>query len=106
MNAWFLLFFAGIFEIGFTTFMKLSEGFTKWVYISLFLVSVVLSFSFLAEAMKTIPIGTAYAVWSGIGALGTAVVGMVFFKDPVSLARIFFLALLVISILGLKLVSR
>ncbi len=105
MNPWLSLVLAGVFEVGFTTFMKLSEDFSKWLYVGLFLLSATISFSLLSEAMKSIPLGTAYAVWTGIGAVGTAIVGIVFFKDPATLGRIFFLLTLVGSILGLKLVS-
>jgi quaternary ammonium compound-resistance protein SugE len=106
MNAWVYLILAGFFEVGFTSFMKLSDGFTKWQFVLLFLISAAISFTLLSAAMKSIPLGTAYAVWTGIGAVGTAVLGMVFFRDPVSAARIFFLLLLVGSIVGLKVVSR
>lgn len=104
MNAWFILMIAGLFEIGFTTCMKLSEGFTQITYTIGFIISSCLSLFLLNKALAHIPLGTAYAVWTGIGAFGTAVIGMLFFKDPVSYSRIFFLALLISSILGLKLV--
>ena len=64
-----------------------------------------LSFGFLSKAMQTIPLGTAYAVWTGIGALGTIIVGIIYFKDPVSLGRLFFMGLLVVSLIGLKATS-
>ncbi len=85
--------------------MKLSEGFTQIKYIIGFLVFASLSFLFLNKAVVQIPLGTAYAVWTGIGAFGTALIGMIFFKDPISYIRIFFLILLISSIFGLKLVS-
>lgn len=104
--SWVYLFTAGVFEVGFTTFLKLSENFSKlWPTIG-FLVFSIASFLFLAKAMNTIPLGTAYAVWTGIGAFGTAVVGIYFFNDPLSLLRAFFLTLLVASVVGLKLVSH
>ena len=103
--AWIYLMVAGLFEIGFTTFLKLSDGFTKlWPSLG-FLVFSAISFLLLTVAMRVIPLGTAYAVWTGIGALGTAVVGILFFEDPVSVLRIMFLMLLIGSIVGLKLVS-
>jgi quaternary ammonium compound-resistance protein SugE len=105
MNDWGFLFLAGLFEIAFTSMMKLSEGFTKWLYTGLFLVSGFASFMLLSQAIKTIPMGTAYAVWTGIGVVGTAIMGIIFFKDPATFGRIFFLVLLVVSIIGLKLVS-
>jgi quaternary ammonium compound-resistance protein SugE len=105
VHPWLALILAGIFELGFTTFMKLSEGFSRWPFVVGFLISAACSFSLLATAMKVIPLGTAYAVWTGIGAAGTAVVGIVFFKDSASFGRIFFLSLLVVSVIGLKWVS-
>lgn len=102
MTPWSALVLAGLFELVFTTCMKLSENFTKPLYIVGFLLAAVFSFACLAFAMKTIPLGTSYAVWTGIGAFGTAVIGMIFFKDPISAPRIAFLLLLIGSILGLK----
>lgn len=103
--AWINLFIAGLFEIGFTTSLKLSKDFsvTKWSIA--FYVCIILSFSFLSEATKTIPLGTAYAVWTGIGAVGTALIGMIFFNEPTYFLRILFLFTLIGSIIGLKLVS-
>ena len=105
MNPWLSLLLAGVFEVGFTTMMKLSDGFSKWTYLIPFLICAVISFSLLPSSMKGIPLGTAYAIWTGIGAVGTAVIGMVFFKDPVTLGRVFFLMTLIGSVIGLKLVS-
>jgi quaternary ammonium compound-resistance protein SugE len=105
MTGWTALVLAGLFEVAFTSSMKLSEGFTKGRYVTLFFISITCSFALLASAMKTIPLGTAYAVWTGIGAVGTAIVGIVFFKDPSTFWRVFFLTLLIGSILGLKVVS-
>lgn len=105
MTAWTALIIAGFFEMGFTTSLKLSEGFTKWPYIILFLISGGFSFYFLSQAVKTLPLGTAYAVWTGIGAFGTALIGMVFFEDPVGAARLVLLTVLLGSIAGLKLIS-
>lgn len=102
---WTYLVLAGMFEMGFTTCLKLSDGFTKlWPSLA-FLVTSGMSFLFLNISLQTLPIGTAYAVWTGIGAVGTAVIGMMFFDDPVSFARIFFLFIIIVSIIGLKLVS-
>lgn len=105
MNAWLLLLLAGFCEIGFTSFLKLCDGFTNWKYVILFMIFASFSFGLLAFALRTIPLGSAYAIWTGIGAAGTAIIGMLFFKDPVSFGRIFFLVLLVGSIIGLKFVS-
>lgn len=105
MNPWLILVVAGLFEIGFTTCMKLSEGFTQIKYTIGFLFFATLSLFLLNKAIVQIPLGTAYAAWTGIGAFGTALIGIVFFKDPCSLIRVLFLILLIGSILGLKLVS-
>lgn len=103
--SWFYLIVAGIFEIGFTTFLKLSENFSRlWPSLG-FVVCAWLSFDFLGKALRTLPLGTAYAVWTGIGACGTALIGIIFFEDPVDFWRIFFLITLVGSVIGLKVVS-
>jgi quaternary ammonium compound-resistance protein SugE len=103
---WLLLIAAGLCEVGFTTFMKLSDGFTRFWPTAGFAVFCGASFWLLNLAARGIPLGTAYAVWTGIGAAGTAVVGMVFFRDPVTAGRLVFLALLIGSVIGLKLVSK
>lgn len=105
MNPWLILVVAGLFEVGFTTCMKLSKGFTQIPYTIGFLFFSSLSLFLLNKAVVQIPLGTAYAIWTGIGAFGTALIGILFFKDPLSLIRVFFLILLIGSILGLKLVS-
>lgn len=105
MNPWLILVVAGLFEVGFTTCMKLSDGFTQIKYTLGFMFFAAFSLFLLNKAIMQIPLGTAYAIWTGIGAFGTAVIGILFFKDPLSLIRVLFLALLIISILGLKLVS-
>ncbi len=102
---WIYLLIAGVFEIVFTTSLKLSDSFTKLLPSIGFVLSAAVSFWFLTKAMQSIPLGTSYAVWTGIGAFGTAVVGILAFNDPVTFGRVFFLLVLVGSILGLKLVS-
>jgi quaternary ammonium compound-resistance protein SugE len=103
--SWALLVLAGLFEVGFTTCLKLSESFSKpWPSLG-FLFCAIISFWLLTKAAETIPLGTAYAVWTGIGALGTAVIGIYFFSDPATTMRLVFLILLIGSIIGLKLVS-
>ena len=103
---WLFLVIGGLFEIGFTISLKYSENFSRlWPSISFF-VCISLSFLFLNKAINSgLPIGTSYAVWTGIGAAGTAIAGMIFFKEPAALWRIFFLVLLIGSIVGLKFVS-
>ncbi len=103
---WIYLILAGIFEIGFTTALKLSHNFTNWKWSIAFLLFSFLSFSLLSRAMQVIPLGTAYAIWTGIGAVGTVIIGMVFFKEPADFWRVFFITLLLISIVGLKVSSN
>jgi quaternary ammonium compound-resistance protein SugE len=104
-TAWIYLMVAGALEIGFTTSLNLSQGFTRWPFVGTFLVCAMGSFYFLSRATATIPLGTAYAVWTGIGAFGTALVGILAFDEPASAPRIVFLSLLISSIVGLKLFS-
>ena len=101
--AWIILFIAGLFEIGWAVSLKFTEGFTRPAPIALTAISLALSMGLLGWAMKTLPLGTAYAVWTGIGAVGTAIVGIVIFKEPATAARLACLALIVAGILGLKL---
>lgn len=103
--AWFYLIIAGLFEVAFTTSLKLSNDFANKVWSALFFVSITLSFYFLNKAIQSIPMGTAYAVWTGIGAVGTVIVGIMFFREPSDFWRLFFIFLLIGSILGLKFVS-
>lgn len=104
--AWLFLIIGGLFEIGFTISLKYSENFSRlWPSIS-FAVCITASFFFLNKAINSgLPIGTAYAVWTGIGAAGTAIAGMLVFKEPAAAWRIFFLVMLIGSIIGLKFVS-
>ncbi|PZU46840.1 MAG: QacE family quaternary ammonium compound efflux SMR transporter [Sphingomonas sp.] len=102
---WLLLLAAGLFEVGFTTCMRMSDGFRHPWWTSGFVVSAVLSFILLERAQRTIPLGTAYAVWVGIGAAGTALIGMWLFREPVETMRLILLAVLVGTIIGLKLVA-
>ena len=85
--------------------MKLSEGFSKPGWTVLTFLGMGISFFLLARATRTLPLGTAYAVWTGIGALGSVVIGIILFKEPVTAARIFFAVLLLVGIAGLKLTS-
>jgi quaternary ammonium compound-resistance protein SugE len=100
--AWIAVITAGFLEVGFATMLKLSSGFTKlWPSLG-FLVFAAGSFSLLSWSLKVLPVGTAYAVWTGIGAAGTAIVGMIFFKDPVSVARISAIAFIVAGVILLN----
>jgi quaternary ammonium compound-resistance protein SugE len=107
--AWFLLILAGFFEIGFTTCLtkaKQSEGNLYLLWMGGFILSIILSMYFLYRATLTLPMGTAYAVWTGIGAAGTAIIGILFFKEPAEWWRIFFITTLIASIVGLKAVTH
>ena len=105
MSPWSYLVAAGLLEILFTTLMKLSEGLSRlWPTLG-FLATAALSFFCLNRSLSQIPLGTAYAVWTGLGAFGTVVVGMIFFKDPVSWPRILLLSLLIGSVIGLKFID-
>jgi quaternary ammonium compound-resistance protein SugE len=103
--AWIYLVIAGLFEVGFTTSLKLSNNFSNRLWSVLFFICISLSFYFLNRAIQIIPIGTAYAVWTGIGAVGTVIMGIIFFREPSDFWRLFFIFLLIGSIAGLKLVS-
>jgi quaternary ammonium compound-resistance protein SugE len=100
--AWAQLFAAGLFEVLFTFFLKKSAGFTKHQFTVLFILSSACSFYMMGQAVKSIPLGTSYAVWTGLGAFGTAIVGILIFGESASAARLLFLTLLLISIIGLK----
>ena len=102
---WVYLGFAGLFEVAFAVMLKLSENFTKPLPSVLFVVFAFCSFFLMTRAMLTIPIGTAYAVWAGIGAAGTLTVGILAFGDPVTFWRLVFAVTLIASIVGLKVVS-
>ncbi|MDB5121676.1 MAG: small multidrug resistance protein [Sphingobacteriales bacterium] len=104
--AWFFLILGGLFEVGFTTCLKLSNNFTNIKWSVGFFICITLSFLFLNKAVQSIPMGTAYAVWTGIGATGSVLIGILFFKEPSEFWRIFFIFMLIASILGLKLVSK
>ena len=100
--AWLAVVTAGILEVGFASMLKLSNNFTKiWPSIG-FLVFATGSFSLLAWSLKVLPIGTAYAVWTGIGAAGTAILGMLIFKDPVSVSRITAIAFIITGVVLLN----
>jgi quaternary ammonium compound-resistance protein SugE len=103
--AWAALIIGGFFEVGFTTSLRFVDGFRNAPWVAAFLVAVTLSMGLLEYAGRTIPLGTAYAVWAGIGAAGTAVVGIVFFGEVASLPRLLLLAGLIGCIIGLKLIK-
>ncbi len=102
--AWALLILGGFFEVGFTTCLRFVDGFRNLPWTIAFLASVTLSMGLLEIAARSIPMGTAYAVWGGIGALGTVIVGMIWFGEPLGAARILLIFGLIACIAGLKLV--
>jgi len=103
--AWIYLFFAGLFEVGWAIGLKYTEGFSRPVPTILTVAAMAFSMVLLGLALKTLPVGTAYAVWTGIGAVGTAALGIYLFGDPANAARIASIGLIVAGIVGLKLVS-
>ena len=103
--AWIYLFIAGGLEVFWSLCLKLSEGFTVLKFTALAIAGMILSFVFLAQATKTLPLGTSYAIWTGIGALGSVVVGMLLFKEAMFPLRAIFVCLLLVGIIGLKATS-
>lgn len=101
--AWIILFIAGLFEIGWAVGLKYTDGFTRLWPTVFTAVSLVASMSLLGLAVKSLPLGTAYAIWTGIGAVGTVILGIVLFKEPATAARLVCVGLIVAGILGLKL---
>lgn len=102
---WFILFIAGLFEVGWAIGLKYTEGFTRPLPTALTLASMVISVALLGIALKTLPVGTGYAVWTGIGTVGTAILGMILFGDPATALRIACIGLILAGIIGLKLVG-
>lgn len=103
--AWLLLIVAGLFEVGWAIGLKYTEGFTRWWPSVFTLAAMALSVVLLGVAMKSLPVGTAYAVWVGVGAVGTAILGMLLFGEPATVGRLVSLGLIVAGIVGLKLAS-
>lgn len=106
---WIILIFAGLFEVGFASCLgkaKETTGTTSLLWYGGFLVCLTCSMLLLIKASQTLPIGTAYAVWTGIGAVGTVLMGIIFFNEPANFWRIFFIVTLISSIVGLKAVSH
>ena len=103
--AWFYLIVGGLFEVGFTTALRFVDGFKNVPWTIAFLASVAISMALLELAARTIPMGTAYAVWGGIGALGTVIVGIVWFDEPATLIRALLILTIVAAIAGLRLTA-
>ena len=102
---WLFLILAGLFEVGWAVGLKMSDGLSKLIPAVWTVAAMVISLWLLAIALRTLPLGTAYAVWTGIGAVGTATAGMIWFGDPATVLRIASFALIVAGIAGLKLAS-
>jgi quaternary ammonium compound-resistance protein SugE len=103
--AWIILFFAGLSEIGWAVGLKYTEGFTRLVPSALTISCMIVSILLLGLALKTLPLGTAYAIWTGIGTIGTALLGIALFGESASALRLACIGLIVAGIVGLKLVS-
>lgn len=106
---WIILIIAGLFEVAFTSClgkMKESTGIEMYLWGIGFVVSVFVSMALLFKAVQSLPIGTAYAVWTGIGAAGSVLMGIIVFKEPATFIRLFFISTLILSIVGLKIVSH
>lgn len=103
--AWIILFVAGLFEIGWAIGLKYTDGFTRPLPTALTVASMIVSIGLLGLALKTLPVGTAYAIWTGIGTVGTVALGIVLLGESASALRLACIGLIVVGILGLKLVS-
>ncbi len=103
--AWAMVIVAGVFETAFAVALKLSDGFSRWPWTVAFAVCAGISFTLLSLGLRDLPVGTAYALWTGIGAAGTAIVGMVFLEDPVTTVRLLSILLIVGGVVGLNLSS-
>jgi quaternary ammonium compound-resistance protein SugE len=102
---WIILIIAGLFEIAWAIGLKYSEGFSKLTPSIFTIISMVISMGLLAYSLKSLPVGTAYAIWTGIGAVGTAILGIILFNESKDILRLGFIMLIVIGIIGLKFVS-
>jgi len=103
--AWLWLVIGGLFEVGFTTSLRFVDGFRNVGWTIVFLVSVTISMALLELAARTVPMGTAYAVWGGIGAIGTVMVGMIWFGEPATTVRMLLILVIVMAIAGLRMTA-
>ena len=103
--SWIYLLLAGVFEIGWTIGLKQMDNHKNLLWTAIFYISIITSFYFLQLALKVIPIGTAYAIYTSIGAVGTLIIGMIFFKEPSTFIRLGFILLIISGVIGLKLTS-
>lgn len=103
--AWFILIAAGVFEVAWAAGLKYTDGFTRVVPSIATGIAIIISMGLLGLAVRTLPLGTAYAVWTGIGTVGTAILGILLFREPATAARLLCIALIVIGIAGLRLTA-
>ena len=101
---WLMLIVAGLFEMGWAIGLKYSEGFTKFIPSIFTIVGMIASFYFLSLSLKNLPLGTAYAIWTGIGTVGTVTLGIILFKEPIDITSLICIGFIVIGIIGLKVV--
>lgn len=104
--SWVYLIIAGLFETVWAVGMKYSDGFTRLVPSVVVIVAMAISIFFLAIAMRNLPLGTAYAIWTGIGAVCAVIYGIIFFHEPATFARLFFIGMIMAGLIGLKLVTK
>lgn len=102
---WIMLIVAGLFEMGWAIGLKYSNGFTKLIPSIFTIVGMIASFYFLSLALKNLPLGTAYAIWTGIGTVGTVFLGMILFKEPTDIIRLICIGFIIVGIVGLKVSS-
>jgi quaternary ammonium compound-resistance protein SugE len=103
---WFILFIAGLFEVAWAVGIKYTEGWTRFWPAAFTVVAMVASFYLLSVALRHIPMGTAYAVWTGIGTIGTVVYGIIFFKEPADILRMVCILLIICGIIGLRILAK
>ncbi len=102
---WLMLIVAGLLEMGWAIGLKYSQGFTKLIPSIFTILGMIASFYFLSLALKNLPLGTAYAIWTGIGTVGTVISGIILFKEPIDIIRLICIGFIVVGIVGLKVVS-
>ncbi len=100
--SWIILFFAGLFEVGWAVGLKYTDGFSRPVPTALTVAAMAISLGLLGLAMKELPLGTAYAIWTGVGAVGTVIAGIILFGESMALIRLASVALIIIGLIGLK----
>jgi quaternary ammonium compound-resistance protein SugE len=103
---WFILFIAGLFEVAWAVGIKYTEGWTRFWPAVFTVVAMIASFYLLSVALRHIPMGTAYAVWTGIGTIGTVVYGIIFFKEPADMLRMVCILLIICGIIGLRILAK